>query len=359
MPGHPPAEVFVRKSSSLQRTLPQTFSVADLLEWYRGGLIDLNPVFQRRSVWKPLAKSFLIDTVLRGLPVPAIILRERPTDLKTLKRAREVVDGQQRLRTLFSFILPENDEFSEDAFLISAAHQPEFAKFGFSDLPRTSQTAILEFKLHTSVLPPTTTDREVLDIFSRLNATGTKLKDQELRNAEYYGFFKTISYNLAAEYLEFWLSRGLFTADSVSRMVEVQFTSELLGVLLEGPDGLSQKYLNKLYKDNDDNEKFAKRAPVEFRRLIDFLDKHFPWDELPVFARTSMFYPLYCVVAAAMPKGPTAKNWSTSTQWKHTLTHAKRIQNDKVPAHVRESIGSQPTNRRERETLITFLTKGE
>lgn len=80
----------------IKRTL---FSVSDFLTWQKAGLLDLSPPFQRRSVWKPGAKSYLIDTVVRSLPTPLIFLRER-VDLDSLQVTREVIDGQQRLRTL-------------------------------------------------------------------------------------------------------------------------------------------------------------------------------------------------------------------------------------------------------------------
>src|SRR6187431_2836241 len=82
------------------------YKVSDFLQWQRAGTLDLQPVFQRRTVWKPGAKSFLVDTVARGLPTPIIFLRDR-VDLRTLKSTREVVDGQQRLRTLIGYIEPD------------------------------------------------------------------------------------------------------------------------------------------------------------------------------------------------------------------------------------------------------------
>src|SRR4051812_28560630 len=95
------------------------YTVSDYLDWQRSGVLKLKPVFQRRDVWKSKAKSLLIDTVVQGLPVPIIFLR-KAQDLNALRSVLEVVDGQQRLRTLFSFIdrsvLPdfrtERDEFT-------------------------------------------------------------------------------------------------------------------------------------------------------------------------------------------------------------------------------------------------------
>jgi Protein of unknown function DUF262 len=74
----------------------QEFKVSDFLSWQREGSLELSPSFQRRPVWKPSAKSYLIDTVVRGLPVPIIFIRER-INLTTQTTIREVVDGQQRV----------------------------------------------------------------------------------------------------------------------------------------------------------------------------------------------------------------------------------------------------------------------
>ena len=79
------------------------FKVSDFLSWQKAGNLDLTPPFQRRSVWKKGAKSYLIDTIIRGLPIPIIFIRDKQSDEFSLEPLREVVDGQQRLRTLISF----------------------------------------------------------------------------------------------------------------------------------------------------------------------------------------------------------------------------------------------------------------
>jgi hypothetical protein len=108
------------------------------MSWQRQGLLDLNPPFQRRSVWAPGAKSYLIDTVVRNLSTPLIFLRET-IDLETLQQRREVIDGQQRLRTVFAFVdptlLPDYDE-AKDAFLVRREHNSAVAGRSFTALPR-------------------------------------------------------------------------------------------------------------------------------------------------------------------------------------------------------------------------------
>ena len=94
----------------------RSYSIADFLEWNANNLLDLSPKFQRRSVWTRAAKSFLIDTILRGKPMPKVFLTQ---DLIEKKNVRTVVDGQQRIRTIL--------EFAAGAFTVLSTHNAEHA----------------------------------------------------------------------------------------------------------------------------------------------------------------------------------------------------------------------------------------
>ena len=219
------------------------FSVADFLSWQRDGTLNLKPFFQRRSVWKPGAKSYFIDTVVRGLPAPIIYLRQR-IDINSQKTTREVVDGQQRLRTIFSYIdteLLSDYRSTRDAFEIRKIHNKEIAGQRFQDLSEHRRNRILGYEFSTHVLPINTEDREVLELFARLNATGEKLNDQELRNAGYFGEMKTLMYELAREQLERWTGWKIFNDGQIARMKEVELTSDLSVNMIKGITGKSQK----------------------------------------------------------------------------------------------------------------------
>src|SRR3954467_8790417 len=164
------------------QTLRTQFRVSDFVSWKRDDGLELNPNFQRRAVWKKKAKSFLMDTIMRGLPMPIIFLRDLKSDLRTLKPRRDVVDGQQRIRTILSFIDPsliKNFEPDRDEFTIDKAHNREFAGKGFKDLPPDVQQTILDYQFSVPSFPADTDDREILQIFARMNSTGVKLNAQE------------------------------------------------------------------------------------------------------------------------------------------------------------------------------------
>ena len=252
---HDHARATLGRGSPVYKSVTKTvYKISDFLSWQRSGSLVLSPSFQRRSVWPLAAKSLLVDTVVRGIPVPIIFIREQ-TDLKSLEPIREVVDGQQRLRTLISFVdkgLIANYDSARDSFTVRKEHNSSIAGKSYSDLEATDRKAILTYEFSVHVLPSDTDDRQILQIFARMNSTGVRLNNQELRNAMYFGVFKSLAYKLAYEQLGRWRAWGVFTEDNIARMDEVETTSELMRLMLVGQQSLSQPGLNKLYGDNDE-----------------------------------------------------------------------------------------------------------
>lgn len=255
----------------IKRTL---FSVSDFLDWQRAGTLDLSPAFQRRSVWKPGAKSFLVDTVFRGLPVPLIFLRER-LDLENMRPVREVIDGQQRLRTLFSFmdpsVLTDWDE-GADSFTVRSDHNAALAGKAFARLGKSDRARLLGYEFSTHVLPTSTDDRDVLTIFARLNSTGTTLNRQELRNAKFFGAFKTRMYALAYEQLERWVEWRILSEDDIARMLEVELTSDLTMSMIDGISAKSQPKIDALYERFDETFPQADEVSRRYRETMDLID---------------------------------------------------------------------------------------
>lgn len=272
------------------------YTVADFLDWQRSGNLKLKPIFQRREVWSSKAKSLLIDTVSRGLPMPIVFLR-KTQDLKKLTSQLEVVDGQQRLRTLFSFIdstVLHDYEPEKDDFTVLAIHNDEIAERTFKKLPPQTQSEILGYEISAHVLPPETADEIVLKIFARMNSTGAKLNHQELRNAQFFGAFKSLSYDLAIQNLPLWRRWKVFDDDDFARMIEVETTSDLLGSMMQGIQGKSQPKLGALYKKYDDKLPGAGLLASRFQRVMESLDS-LAGDALGTLAlrRQALFYSLF------------------------------------------------------------------
>lgn len=211
----------------------RVFAISDFVEWDRNGQLDLNPRFQRRFVWSDNAMSYLMDTIVRDKPIPKIFLRQQinPT---TMQAVREVVDGQQRLKTILLFL--------KDGFKIKKTHNERFGGFFYSqlaDVDDAIQSAILNYEISVDFLVDMS-DPEVLDVFSRLNSYAVVLNDQEKINATYFGAFKRLADELGHQYFEFWVANRILTENAVVRMGDVQLAADLLISMIEGIQGKSQ-----------------------------------------------------------------------------------------------------------------------
>jgi hypothetical protein len=200
------------------------FTALDLFVWHEEGSLQLSPKFQRRDVWKQAARSFFIDTLLRGFPIPPIHIRMAPGPLGQ-RPTREVIDGQQRLRALFDFI---SGKLTIARNLSSPWAGKTMGQLSDADRDRIrlAQFPVYQYQAID--------DATVLEIFSRLNTYSVALTAQELRNGKYFGLFKTLAYSLAWQYLEFWRGGNVFSEASIARMAEVEFVSELLVMQLDG-----------------------------------------------------------------------------------------------------------------------------
>lgn len=281
-----------------------TYTIGDFLQWQRHGALVLNPSFQRRSVWNIRAKGLLIDSILRGYPIPLIFLTNR-INLENSSTIREVVDGQQRLRTILGYLDPSclSDYNDADKFTVSKKDNAEYGEMAFADLDQETRHRILQTPLSVNVLPASMSNVEVLEIFRRMNTTGMKLNRQELRNAKYFGLFKDLSYELAYAQYQRWIKWGVFSLQQTAQMLEVEQTSDLLGLLLEGVRARSYSDIDRLYADYDEQISQEDDLRQRFTEIMDCLDEVYGEDsDISVpkrFRSTTWLYAAFAVMSVA------------------------------------------------------------
>lgn len=342
------------------------FKVSDFIGWQRSGLLELSPSFQRRSVWKSGAKSFLMDTITRGLPIPIIFLRELPSDLDTLLPKREVVDGQQRLRTIFSYVdhtLLRDFRQARDFFTIKKVHNRRLANKDFTNLDPPTKQSILDYQFSVHVLPRNVGDREILQIFARMNSTGLKLNFQELRNAEYFGKFKTLMFSLANEQLDRWRKWRIFSEDSIARMYEVELTSEFALLMIDGLTQKTQGSINDIYRIYDDHFPYENQIKKRFRLIMDTIDDHFgSLIEDTVFQKKTLFYSLFSFLyhyqygINTRLETVTAKSIKPNIV-KSILSAGKDIDNHNVTSSIIDAISKRTTDLKNRRIVLKYLIR--
>ncbi|MEP7212539.1 MAG: DUF262 domain-containing protein [Acidobacteriota bacterium] len=210
------------------------------------GELDMSPPFQRKPVWVTKQKSFLIDTILHGFPIPEIYMQET-VDAKGESK-HIAVDGQQRIRSVLEFIASE--------FVMDPSDSPKFADMQFEDLSVGQKKAIFQYKFVIRSLPdiPETDLREV---FRRINTNVVALNSQELRQAIYWGPFIETMNEISDQLV--WGQIGLFTPNDIRRMLDVEYVSELVVGLLHGYQNKKttlDKYY-QLYEEEFDEQEFV------------------------------------------------------------------------------------------------------
>jgi len=267
------------------------YPISDFLNWDASEQLVISPKFQRRRVWQSKAQSYLIDTILKQMPIPPIYLRYITDPIKR-RTIREVVDGQQRIGTIFDFI--------RGKFTVLKVHNSEYSGMTFSELPENIQSKILSYKLCVNVLEGVS-NVEVLKIFVRLNTYTVPLNKQELRNAEYFGAFKQTAYDIGFRHLAFWINNGILTDHDVARMADAELVSEHLSTMMGGFGDTKDKALRAIYKKYDDDFPRGTELSVQFEKTIDTIGYIFT-NRLPEtpFRRVPLFFSLFMFVYDAL-----------------------------------------------------------
>jgi len=196
----------------------EEWTVRRLIEEYTNDHIVLNPPYQRNAIWSLKAQQSLINTVARGWPIPNFFLLHRNDG------RYEMVDGQQRARTLIGF---DRGMFSDEN---GRALGPE------ETLDKEQQKyrrELGEYRLIIIILSDLKTEENVEEFYALVNSSGLRLNRPELKKAEYFNtnFLRLMTY--CAESKRFH-SLSLFPPSSIRRMEHVDFVGELLALLKFG-----------------------------------------------------------------------------------------------------------------------------
>lgn len=150
----------------------QMLSVKYMLELMEDNLIELNPGYQRRRVWKDnKKKSLLIESLMLRIPIPAFYFYENEDG------KYQVIDGQQRLATIKEFV---NGEFCLNGLEYLGK---DYNKKKFESLDTKYIQRIYRTQIAVNILDARSSKNVIYDIFRRVNTGGANLNPQEMRNA--------------------------------------------------------------------------------------------------------------------------------------------------------------------------------
>ncbi|MCY3956100.1 MAG: DUF262 domain-containing protein [Nitrospira sp.] len=160
-------------------------SLSEFKRWFDESDLVLNPEWQRNYVWSRRQASKLIESFLLNIPVPVVYLS------RTEDKKYEVIDGLQRLKTVFDFF---NDKFS----LTGLDIRKDLNGKKFKALDSTTQRELRNSTLRSFELSSDTDPNIHFIVFERLNTGGTKLNEMEIRNCIFRGNVNSLIKELAS-----------------------------------------------------------------------------------------------------------------------------------------------------------------
>jgi hypothetical protein len=333
---------------------PITWIVSDVLDWFKSRELVVNEAFQRHSVWTPQAKTLFIDSILCELPIPKIFVRTK-VDVKRKKTVKEIVDGQQRIRSIV--------EYANDEFALNSKSE-NFQGKKYSDLGEDVQEIFLGYTLTAEQLL-NATDDDVIDIFARLNSYTVALNATEKRHAAYQTELKFFVRRMSVKFRWFIEKYSIFSVKQRFRMADDEFFAELTNLVINGiQDGGAAK-LNQFYKDTPDevfDEKTQKNAIVLIDESLRFIDTY-----LDQFLKGLLgkHYQIYAICAAYLhilgkipqvPELPTySKLRDTDSRTNRLLRLETELEGDKETDFKKASGSSTQRIRTRRIRIRAFI----
>ncbi|MAP48862.1 MAG: hypothetical protein CMH90_05205 [Oceanicaulis sp.] len=166
------------------RTDGYPISIGEWISLYQNGELDIHPEFQRFFRWSDTQKTSLIESILLGIPIPSIFVSQREDGVW------DVIDGLQRLSTIFQFVGVLADEHGErlkPLALHATKYIPELEGVEWSPesknpLPADARLIFKRSKINSSIILRESDETAKYDLFQRLNTGGSQASDQEVRN---------------------------------------------------------------------------------------------------------------------------------------------------------------------------------
>lgn len=256
--------------------------VRELWERYANNNLILEPDFQRHYVWDNTRASRYIESLMLGLPTPPIFIAEETSGQWT------VIDGHQRLASLFRFMRPL---FTGPAMvagvpipwaslapliLVHLQVKQELNGWGVTKiLPPDRDTYLWQARIPVVKLAKDTHEGMKFTLFARLNQGSLSLNNQELRNCLYRGTYNNLIAQLSddTKYLSLWNKNS-----SEKRMKDRERVLRFLAFLHRMNDYAPplREFLNKEMKEfQNANEQLLSRFRLEFTEAILWVERIF------------------------------------------------------------------------------------
>jgi hypothetical protein len=226
-----------------------------LLTAIKDGSLVPRPEFQRRLVWTNKHKMEFIRTVLMEYPFPEIYVAAGKVDPDSGEGQEMLVDGQQRLSTLFQYFTGSGD-------LKLGTIRPYFG------LSPDEKLAFLEYEVVVRDLGKKSIE-EIKEVFTRINSTKYSLNAMEVHNARFDGALKHFGEQLTEH--AFFDDNRVFKTNDIRRMGDLAFCLTVVITMLATYFNRDDELEDFLEKFNDEFPD-ADRVKDEIEKVLKFVD---------------------------------------------------------------------------------------
>ncbi|RWH25246.1 MULTISPECIES: DUF262 domain-containing protein [unclassified Mesorhizobium] len=223
------------------------------------------PEYQRSLSWNEEQSSYFIESLILRVPVPPIFLYD-------VEGRLEIVDGSQRIRSLVRYL--------QDGFALSGLEKLDVLNgYRFSDLPPSVQRRLNNTPIRSFVLDQGTDESTRVELFRRLNTSGKRLEDAEIRKGVYRGPFLDLVIEEAAS--DLFKSLTPYMAKGVDARSERQELVTRFFIYCDRYLSFRHDVRKFLDSNMDELNKSADEARLlqmkaEFERTMQFIRKYYP-----------------------------------------------------------------------------------
>ncbi len=286
--------------STLQSTFGEK-TISDLVLMFRAGLLNLQPGFQRKSVWSWTDRRRLIQSIVSGYPLPSIFLYERQENGAVVY---DVIDGKQRLESIFMFL--GEGSFRSWWFNARLDFGQGDGREWWSWKEITKREPGIRAAFQTYKLPYVQVRGDMADIndlFVRINSTGKPLTSGEKRHAKYYNsrFLKQAE-TLVKKNRKFLINQKILSTVQLDRMKGTELFSELLISVQSGGIINKKTALDKAIGNASVNAHTLHRVSKDFTATLNTVKRIFgkskkgDFFKTTRFRNTAEFYSLFMLV---------------------------------------------------------------